>query len=73
MGLSAQPLELLLDLGALAADAFETLLVVPELLIERRGSLSDKRRHTEGVAENRHGETSRNTVNCVTSLRDVFP
>src|SRR3989442_438534 len=33
--LGAQPLELLLDVGPLAADAFETLLGISELLIER--------------------------------------
>ena len=41
--LRAQALELLLDVRPLAADAFETLLVVSELLIEGLGALGGKR------------------------------
>src|SRR6266702_813320 len=69
--LRAQPLELLLDIGPLAADAFETLLVVAQLLIERSGSLRGERRCKKSVAERRHENTSRKTVVAVTPLRDV--
>src|SRR2546422_6764386 len=70
--LRAQPLELLLDVRPLAADAFETLLVVSELLVEGLGTLGDKRRHAKDVAQRRHAKTSRKTVGALTSLRDVF-
>src|SRR5207249_10724474 len=69
--LRAQPLELLLDVGPLAADAFETLLVVPELLIERLGTLGEKRRSTRDVAQHRQAKPSRKSVSKSPSLRDV--
>jgi hypothetical protein len=71
MHLGPQALELLLDLGALAANAFETLLVVAELLVEGLRTLREKRRRVNDVAEKRHEKTSRETVS--TSLRDVSP
>src|SRR5207302_2284276 len=72
MGLSAQPLELLLDLGALAADALQPLLVIAQLLVERLGALGEKRRCTKDVAQRRHAKASREDVHVSTSLRDVF-
>ncbi|HVH67026.1 MAG TPA: hypothetical protein VM716_04095 [Gemmatimonadales bacterium] len=62
MNLSPQPLELLFDVGSLAADSLEALLVVSELLIEGGGTLGGKRRHGKGVAERRHEKASRETV-----------
>ena len=73
MGLRPQALELLLHVGALAADAFQTLLVISELLVEGLGALRSKRRRAKSVADNRQGETSRETVSAVTSLRDASP
>src|SRR5438552_15847834 len=52
--LGAQPLELLLDVGPLAADAFETLLVVAQLLIEGLRALSGKR--DGGCGKREHDE-----------------
>src|SRR2546427_4227553 len=69
--LGAQPLELLLDVGPLAADAFETLLVISELLIERLRPLRGERRSKKGVAQNRHAKPSREDVGVSTFLRDV--
>src|SRR6185437_10836576 len=71
--LRAQPLELLLDVRPLPADALQPLLVISELLIEGGGSLRSERRHAKGVAENRHGEASRETVAEVTPFRDACP
>src|SRR5207253_6676833 len=67
--LGAQPLELLLDVGPLAADAFETLLVISELLVERLRPLRGERRHAKDVTQRRHAEASRKDVNESTVLR----
>ena len=69
--LRAQPLELLLDVGPLAADAFETLLVISELLVERLRPLRGERRHAKDVAQRRHAEASRKDVSESTVLLDV--
>src|SRR5207244_1198988 len=69
--LGAQPLELLLDVGPLAANAFQPLLVIPQLLIEGGRSLRGEGRCKKSVAERRRENTSRKTVVAVTPFRDV--
>src|SRR6266513_911711 len=70
--LGTQPLELLLDVRPLAADALETLLVISELLVEWLGTLGEKRRSTRDVAQHRQAKPSRKGVDVSTSLRDVL-
>ena len=53
MRLGTQLLELLLDLRALAADVFEATLIVLELLLERLGTLGEKRETGNGKREYR--------------------
>src|SRR2546429_2758097 len=67
----SQPLELLLDVGPLAANAFQPLLVIPQLLIEGGRSLRGEGRCKKSVAERRRENTSRKTVVAVTPFRDV--
>src|SRR5947207_3712543 len=60
VGLSAQPLELLLDRRALAADVLEAALVVAHLLLERRalsGNRNSQHRGENGVEEQRGGKS----------------
>ncbi|PYP45988.1 MAG: hypothetical protein DMD50_09590 [Gemmatimonadetes bacterium] len=72
MHLGAQALQLLLDVRPLATDAFETLLVVPELLVERLRTLRGERRSTRDVAQHRQAKPSRKDVSESTVLLDVF-
>ena len=58
MHLGAEPLQLLLDLCPLAADVFQSPLVISQLLVEGGGALRGKRRCTKDVAQRRH-EASR--------------
>src|SRR5439155_5665 len=59
MHLGAEPLQLLLDLCPLAADVFQSPLVISQLLVEGGGALRGQRRCTNDVAQRRHAQSSR--------------
>src|SRR5438552_1782672 len=71
MGLSAQPFELLLDLGALAADAFQPALIVLHLLLVARPLGDQKRRQADDVEQQRQAQASSKSIRtCLTILLD---